>query len=197
MKARWARLLAVVSLATVPVLATSPARAEECLPLDVTCIADEVAGEGEEVVEDVVEAVTVDPVVGVIIDDVGEILDGGVQVPPPGDGGGDTDGGGHRGGGDGSGGPEGEAGSLVPSLGGLRGSRLSSIASEPGPAAIVAAPDQPQHLATAVAAAVRSLLVVLVLLGVAIGFVLIQNGLDRRDPRLALAPTESDVVHFA
>jgi len=43
----------------------------------------------------------------------------------------------------------------------------------------------------------RSLAIVLALFGLAIAFVALQDRLDRSDPRLALAPVESDVVEFA
>ena len=43
----------------------------------------------------------------------------------------------------------------------------------------------------------RSLAIVLALFGLAVAFVAIQDRLDRSDPRLALAPVESDVVEFA
>ena len=43
----------------------------------------------------------------------------------------------------------------------------------------------------------RSLAIVLTLFGLAVGFVAIQDRFDRNDPRLALAPVESDIVEFA
>jgi hypothetical protein len=43
----------------------------------------------------------------------------------------------------------------------------------------------------------RSLAIVLALFGLAVAFVALQDRLDRSDPRLALAPVESDVVEFA
>jgi hypothetical protein len=43
----------------------------------------------------------------------------------------------------------------------------------------------------------RSLAIVLALFGLAVGFVAIQDRLDRSDPRLALAPVESDIAEFA
>jgi hypothetical protein len=43
----------------------------------------------------------------------------------------------------------------------------------------------------------RSLAIVLALFGLAVAFVAVQDRLDRSDPRLALAPVESDVVEFA
>ncbi len=52
------------------------------------------------------------------------------------------------------------------------------------------------RLAAAAVGAAKSLAVVLGLMGAAVAFVLIQNRLDARDPRLALAPLRSDVVRF-
>ncbi|HEV2952424.1 MAG TPA: hypothetical protein VGZ51_09975 [Actinomycetota bacterium] len=43
----------------------------------------------------------------------------------------------------------------------------------------------------------RSLAMVLALFGLTVAFVALQDRLDRSDPRLALAPVESDVVEFA
>ena len=43
----------------------------------------------------------------------------------------------------------------------------------------------------------RGSLILLVLFGLAVAFVTIQDRLDRHDPGLALAPVESDVVEFA
>ena len=52
------------------------------------------------------------------------------------------------------------------------------------------------QLAAAAVGAAKSLAVVLGLMGAAVAFVLIQNRLDDKDPRLALAPHRSDVVRF-
>jgi hypothetical protein len=43
----------------------------------------------------------------------------------------------------------------------------------------------------------RSLAIVAALFGLAVAFVAIQDRLDRNDPRLAIAPVESDLVEFA
>jgi hypothetical protein len=42
----------------------------------------------------------------------------------------------------------------------------------------------------------RSLAIVLALFGLAVAFVAIQDRFDRTDPRLALAPIDSDVMEF-
>jgi sugar/nucleoside kinase (ribokinase family) len=42
----------------------------------------------------------------------------------------------------------------------------------------------------------RSLAVVLALFGLAVAFIAVQDRFDRSDPRLSLAPVESDVVDF-
>jgi hypothetical protein len=54
-----------------------------------------------------------------------------------------------------------------------------------------------ERFGTTLAGAAESLVVVAVLLGVAVAFVLTQNRIDRADPRLTLAPIESDLVRFA
>ena len=48
----------------------------------------------------------------------------------------------------------------------------------------------------ALAGVARSLLIVLALFGLAVAFVAIQDRFDRTDPRLALAPIDSDLVEF-
>ena len=49
----------------------------------------------------------------------------------------------------------------------------------------------------ALAGVARSLAIVLALFGLAVAFVAIQDRFDRTDPRLALAPIDSDVVEFS
>ena len=53
------------------------------------------------------------------------------------------------------------------------------------------------QVAGAVHVVARSLVVVLALLGVAVGFVVVQSRLDRRDPKLALAPVETEMMEFS
>ena len=43
----------------------------------------------------------------------------------------------------------------------------------------------------------RSLGVVLALLAVAVGFVMVQDRLDRRDPKLTLAPVQTEMMGFS
>jgi hypothetical protein len=45
-------------------------------------------------------------------------------------------------------------------------------------------------------AAVRGLLLLAVLFGLAVGFVVMQSRLDRRDPRLAAASPQAEMVTF-
>ena len=52
-------------------------------------------------------------------------------------------------------------------------------------------------LGRAAAAVARSLLVVGVLFGTSVGFLLIQQRLDRNDPKLVEAPLQPEIVTFA
>jgi hypothetical protein len=188
-------MVTAVSIAVLSWFAIPPASADECPPLDVTCVVDDVVDGGEAVADDPVGTVT-DTVTSVVedrVDQVNQLLGGGSQPPP---GGGGNGGGGGIGGGGGSGTSDAAIDARRSGGTGFRGQ---------GPSANILTtthpiPDQrslPERLATAAAGAVESLAVVFVLLGVAVGFVLIQDRLDKRDPRLALAPIQSDVVRFA
>ena len=57
-------------------------------------------------------------------------------------------------------------------------------------------PGLPHRIADTAARAAKSLAIVLVLMIAAVGFVLIQDRFDKKDPRLALAPLQSDVARF-
>ncbi|MDQ4108299.1 MAG: hypothetical protein M3138_05765, partial [Actinomycetota bacterium] len=143
---------------------------------------------------------TVEPVV----DDVLGLVDdppGGGQVDPPDLGGG---GGSHV-----TGSPAAEerreTPSQAPGSGGVAGKRPldgPGLPLEPQTAisaASGAAPERPssEGFGAALRGAARSLAIVLALFGLAVAFVALQDRLDRSDPRLALAPVESDVVEFA
>ena len=77
---------------------------------------------------------------------------------------------------------------------GSGGSHGTSIAPASRPAG--EQPGLPHRFADTAARAAKSLAIVLVLLLAAVGFVLIQDRLDKKDPRLALAPLQSDVARF-
>jgi hypothetical protein len=201
-------------LATLAIAAGgSPARAT-CLPLDAACLVEETAAAGDGLVDDVGSpespvADTVDPVVDTvgpivddILDDVDHLLGGGGVDPPDPIGGGDDGGGGgtHPDGGD-----RGGATSRGPGRGDAAETRVlggRGFAEAP-PTMISAAsgfqPARPsfEGFGAALRGAARSLAIVLALFLLAIAFIAIQVRLDRKDPRLSLAPIESDVVEFA
>jgi hypothetical protein len=157
------------------------------------------------VVDPVVDAT--DPVVHDTVDMINGLLDEAPVDPPVGGGGGDHVGGG-GGGGTGSGGQGpgdgASTGRRGPNATGraFGGSRFLAPTTAPiDTVGRVAAPTKEPSLGErfgqAIGGAARSLALVLGLLSVVGGFVVIQNHLDRKDPRLALAPIESDVVSFA
>ncbi|MGH2680729.1 MAG: hypothetical protein ACRDG8_09670 [Actinomycetota bacterium] len=185
--------------------------------MDVACHADDALSAGEKLADDAIDLVdtpvddTIDPVVGPIVDDVLDpvrdlVRGGDVGPPDPGDGDG--------GGGDRGGPPIGEEPSDSPmpvgpdGRGDVVGGRgllefgftppvpivsSASGTAPPGPADRTTG----NRLDAALGGLARSLAIVLVLFGLAVAFVAIQDRLDRGDPRLALAPVESDVVDFA
>ena len=76
-----------------------------------------------------------------------------------------------------------------------------SAGSSIGPSTISVPPSKDPVFADQVAgivhAVARSLGVVLALFAVALGFVMIQDRLDRRDPKLALAPVQTEMIGFS
>jgi hypothetical protein len=210
----WTRRLTLVMLATLAVTApgVSSARAA-CPDLDIVCRVDEAVGAVEELPIDTIGPVDtpVDEVVGLVIGTVDQVVDdvlgrvnelpGGGQVNPPDLGGG---GGSHVGGT-----PPGDQGrGLNPAVPGhrdalARGPRLSgptgSSAVDHPPTTRGTPPDRTSgdRFRAALGGVARSLAIVLALFGLAVAFVALQDRLDRSDPRLALAPVESDVVEFA
>jgi hypothetical protein len=222
---RWTSRLTLVMLATLAVTASGVSSAHATCPdLDIVCRVDDAVGVGgglpvdtigpvDTPVDEVVRPVigTVDQVVDVVIGTVDQVVDdvlgrvnelpGGGQVDPPGLGGG---GGSHVGGT-----PPGDQGrGLNPAVPGhrdalARGPRLSdptgSSAVDHPPTTRGTRPDRTSgdRSRAALGGVARSLAIVLALFGLAVAFVAVQDRLDRGDPRLALAPVESDVVEFA
>jgi hypothetical protein len=212
----WTGRSIVIALAIVAIGGAGAGSAHAtCPPLDVACLADETVGDVVEDVDpagspdDALDPVidTVDPVVDDALGRVGELLGGGpVELPDPVGGG---DGGNHTGarppGGDGPPGSE-TPPSVLPRDGiGLRGAERSGPTGHPGSTdeAVTDASRGPRPERTAarsggtLGAVARSVGIVLALLGLAAAFAAIQDRLDRNDPRLALAPVESDIVEFA
>ena len=181
----------------------------------ITSLSTPAHGAADPVVDPVVDPV-INPVVDPVIDTVKPVVDGvlglvenppgGGQVDPPDLGGG---GGSHV-----SGPPAGEEppgtqspadpggrsvlGGRSPDGAGLTGSAGPTISAASGTAPPASADRASgNRFGEALGGVARSLAIVLALFGLAVAFVAVQDRLDRSDPRLALAPVESDVVEFA
>lgn len=205
---RWSRRLSLIAVGTFALAPTGqPAANAACPELDAACRAGEALAAGEDLVDGTTEPVdtpvdgTVDPIVGAHLDRVRDLLGGGpIDLPDPLD---DGPGGGHGGAGPrppGSPDPSGRgpAGGRSPDGPGLSGPFGPIISAASG-----TAPPERGDMTTgssfgdALGGVARSLAIVLALFGLAVAFVAIQGHVDRNDPRLALAPVDSDVVEFA
>ena len=205
---RPSRRLSLIAVGTFALaLAGQPAANAACPVLDAACQAGETLAAGEDLVADTTEPVdtpvddTVDPIVDDHLDRVRDLVGGGpIDLPDPID---DGPGGGH--GGTGPRPPSspdpsdpGAGGGRSPDGPGLSGPFGSTISAASG-----TAPPERGNRTTgssfgdALGGVARSLAIVLALFGLAVAFVAIQDHLDRNDPRLALAPVDSDVVEFA
>ncbi|HEX2423524.1 MAG TPA: hypothetical protein VHN56_10305 [Actinomycetota bacterium] len=213
---RSMRALVVVPLAALSLALAAPAFADDvCDPLDATCVVTGTAGSGQDQVTDTVDTVTgtVKPVVDDPQGTVDHILHGTVNPPGGGGGGGGggTGGGGTGGDQPGGHGAAGRPGGTGPHV--VRGPQQpGSVGGRPaGPHPTGSTPDTSSVPVTVVknpvladgfvgAAAhvvTRSLGVVLALLAVAVGFVTVQDRLDRRDPKLTLAPVQTEMMEFS
>jgi hypothetical protein len=210
----------VVALSTLAIVVAGVSSAHAtCPPLDLVCLGEETAGSGQGFVDDTVRPIdtpgddTVAPVTdagdgvtGDVLDRVKDLLDGvGVDPPDPIGGGGGGGGTHHPPGRESRGtsnhGPSrgGAANGRIPGGLGRHGSTGSGhVPSDPA-SSVVRDPDiaSRDRFDRALEGVARSLAIVLTLFGLAVGFVAIQDRLDRNDPRLALAPVESDLVEFA
>jgi hypothetical protein len=214
--ARLMQLLAAFPLVVLSLALTAPASAQDvCDPLEVTCGVTGTAGSGQETVTDTVDTVTgtAKPVVDDPQGTVDHILHGTVN-PPGGGGGGGTGGGtgsGNTGGdqprGHGRGGRPGGTGPHVvrpqqPRSVGGRSAGPHPTGTTPDTSSIPVTVAKDPVLADGFAGAAahvvtRSLAVVLALLAVAVGFVTVQDRLDRRDPKLTLAPVQTEMMEFS
>jgi hypothetical protein len=205
---RRSRRLSLVVVGTLALALTGqPAANAACPGQDVACQAGEALGAGEDLVDATTEPVdtpvdgTVDPIVDDNLDRAHDLLgDGPIDLPDPVE---DGPRGGH-----GGTGPR-APGSPDPSGRGAAGDRSPDGPGLSGPfgpiisAAAGSAPPERGGRTTgssfgdALGGAARSLAIVLALFGLAVAFVAIQDHLDRNDPRVALAPVDSDVVEFA
>ena len=208
---RSMQALVVVPLAALSLALAAPAFADDvCDPLDVTCVVTGTGGSGQDPVTDTVDTVTgtVKPVVDDPQGTVDHILHG--TVNPPGGGGGGGTGGGTGGDQPGDHGTAGRPGGNGPhvvrpqqplSVGG-RSAGPHPTGSPPDtssiPVTVAKHPVFADGFAGAAAHVVaQSLGVVLALLAVAVGFVMVQDRLDRRDPKLALAPVQTEMMGFS
>lgn len=215
---RWISRVIVIPLSTMAIAVASASFAHAtCPPQDAVCLGEGTAGTSQGVVNDTIGPVGAPgddtvasvsdavPVTGDVVDRVKDLLDGaGVDPPDPigGGGGGGT----HHPPGEGSPGTSkpgprhgGTTVGRIPGSPGLHRSTGSGHAPlDPTPSVVrhaeLASRDRSGAAFQGVA---RSLAIVLTLFGLAVGFVAIQDRLDRNDPRLALAHVESDIVEFA
>jgi hypothetical protein len=214
---RWTGRLTSVALVTLALAATGTSAAHASCPIhDVVCQLDEAVDTGEGLLDDTTDPVdtpfddAIDPVTDPLVDDVFDRIHdllGDVPIDPidP------TDPIGGGGGGSHSGPPVGEGTDTAnPADHGSRGTVAgrspegAGIARPSGPAISAASGTRPAgHVdrsgnlpGAALAGVARSLLIVLALFGLAVAFVAIQDRFDRTDPRLALAPIDSDLVEF-
>jgi hypothetical protein len=214
---RWIRRSTVVPLSTLAIAAAGVSVAHAACPPHV-CLGEEAVDTGQRVVDDSIGPVdtpggdtvapvtdAVDAVTGDVLDRVNDLLDGvGVDPTDPigGGGGGVT----HHPPGQGSQGTSNQA----PPHGGAPNGRIPGgpglhASTGSGQAPAERAPSLVRGPATAsrdrfdavLEGVARSLAIVLTLFGLTVGFVAIQDRFDRNDPRLALAPVESDIVEFA
>jgi hypothetical protein len=188
-----------------------------CPPLEVECQLDEVIDTGEGLVDDVIDPIetpvddTIDPIVDPILDDVFDTVDdivggGPVDLPDPVGGG---DGGGTHAGGPPA--PHERPSAHRQTASEARGAVVAGRSPDgpgiaTGPTISAASGFAPlgrtdrtsgNRFGDVLGGVARSLAVVLALFGLAVAFVAVQDRFDRSDPRLALAPVESDVVDFA
>jgi len=196
---RSMRLLAAVPLTVLFLALASPAFADEpCDPLNVTCVVTSAAESGQGTVADTIDTATgtAKPIVDDPVGTVGRINPGSVE--PPGGGGG--------GGGGGSGGQPngGHTGDRPPAAGrqtphGSQVGRPAGSSNDPSTISVPLSKDPvfADQVAGAVRVVARSLGVVFALLAVAGGFVMVQDRLDRRDPRLSLAPVQTEMMGFS
>jgi hypothetical protein len=216
---RWIHRSIVVALSTLSIAAAGVSSARAACPTgDPVCLEETVVA-GQTLVDDTIgpvdepgdEAVApvtdiVDPVLDDVQDRLDDLLGGGVVDPPdPIGGGGD---GSHSPGKETGGTPRHPSGHGGPVQGRIPGGpgldRVTGFSGQaPSDAgssgAVLRDPDPASRdrFGAALEGVARSLAIVLALFGLAVGFVAIQDRLDRSDPRLALAPVESEIAEFA
>jgi len=203
---RRSRRLWLIAIGTFALALTGqPSASAACPVLDAACQADEVLDAGAGSAKDTTDAVdtpvdgTVDPLVDDGLGRIRDLIgDGPIDLPDPID---------EPGGGHGGTGPR-PPGSSDPSGRGVGGRNPDGPGFDAvfGPIISASSGTAPpargerttgSTFGDALGGVARSLAIVLALFGLAVAFVAIQDHLDRNDPRLALAPVDSDVVEFA
>ena len=201
---RWTRLPLAGAVGLVVLAIAPPALADEpCSIVDLTCAVEGAAEDSEGILDEVTDPVddTTDPIVKPILDEVDAILGRGGLVDPPGGGGGGGGGGGSNVGG-GSGVDAGPGGSRPPVSSTTTQQQIfdPALGTSPGVArprgVELAEPVSSGGIGPILTGAARSVLLLLMLLGISLGFVLIQDRLDRNEPKLALARISPDVLGF-
>jgi hypothetical protein len=208
---RSMHLLAAIPLAVLSLALASPAFADEtCDPLDVTCVATGTTGSAQQTVKNTTDTVT--GTAKPIADDPLGTVDRIVHPGSPGGGGGGGGGGTGGGAGDQPNGGHtadrpvatGSHPAHGPQVGRPAGSRPSgprSAGSSLGPSTIPVPPSKDPVFADEVASAFHAVAptlgVVIALFAVALGFVMVQDRLDRRDPKLSLAPVQTEMMGFS
>jgi hypothetical protein len=216
---RWLARVVVTGSASVTMLLgpAGVATAQDCPVTDLSCV-DDVVGEVQQNVDDSIRdaaddvATTVDTTVDTVADTVRSTLDGltdPVDPPPPGgDGPGGHDGGSsnhsnhsnHPGGGSTGSSHRAPGPAAVPSVQAREGGTATVIGTAINASADTSpadATDQRSATTRLREAAIGIAVSLLIVLGAVLLFMSIQARLDRRDPKLALAPVTADVVTFA
>lgn len=200
---RWMSMLAAGSGLLVLTVAPPALADGSCPTLDLACVADGTPGGVGHAIAEIVKPVeeTTEPVVELILEEVDAIVRGGEAADPPGGSGHEgRPGVGENGVGNTTGGGQGRDGRLA--QGSSRVPQQVSDGAGVGSQVIGPRGDDPfvsdprDGLGSVLAGAARSTLVVLLLLGLTLVFVAIQNRLDRDDPKLALAQVRPDVLRF-
>ena len=204
--ARTPRLSIVAASTVVLALAGQPTASAACLELDVACQADGTIDAGNQLLDGTTEPVetpvddTVDPIVEDAFDRAHDVLaEDPIDLPDPIGGGGAPGGTDPRPAGSPDQGDTGAVGRRSPDGPGISGPVQTILSAATGIAPPGGHVDRTlgERVGEALGGLARSLAIVLALFGLAAAFVAIQDRLDRNDPRLALAPVDSDVVEFA
>jgi hypothetical protein len=216
---KWIGRSSLLVLSTIAIVATGAAAAQAaCSVVDPLCVIEETVDDGVGLVDDTVGGIetpvddvldpldeVVDPVVDTIFGTVDDVIGGGGGEQPSPPGGTGHGGGGQPGAHQGGPGPSGRPDRRTTDIAGPRVHERPEIgrvfvpvvAPRPLSDATGSPVEGSGRVGAALGAVARSLAIVLALFGSTLAFAAIQDRLDRKDPRLSLAPIRSDVVTFA